>query len=278
MCERIIVSRYTICDMKYNMNTCNIEHQDTSVVLKSVSKSFNIGYKKHENALYRMVKSISGRENKKILKVLHGIDLVAHKGEKIGIVGRNGSGKSTLLRLIAGIYEQDEGSVYTSGTLLYVSGFSQGLKTKLTMGENIYLVGALMGLSSKEVSCVFDKIVKFSELENFIDTKVYQFSSGMITRLTFSIFIHCIHQKCPDILLLDEVIGVGGDLDFTKKANDKMKELILGDSTVFFVSHNLVEIENYCPKTIWIENGSVSMLGSTKEVVEVYRNSKVAKI
>jgi ABC-type polysaccharide/polyol phosphate transport system ATPase subunit len=248
--------------------------KDISIKLESVSKKFNIGYKKHENALYRALRYFSGRENRKILQVLEDIHLSVKKGERVGIIGRNGSGKSTLLRLIAGIYEVDGGSLQTSGSLMYISGFAQGIKSKLTMRENIYLIGSIMGLSKKEVQTVFDEIVNFSDLKEFLDTKVYQFSSGMVTRLTFSIFIHCINCRRPEILLLDEVIGAGGDIDFTKKASEKMKELVLSGSTVLFVSHGLGEIENYCSKTVWIEKGRVKMFGETKEIVEQYKMSK----
>lgn len=248
--------------------------KDISIQLESVSKKFNIGYKKHENALYRTIRYFSGRENQRILQVLEDIHLSVKKGERVGIIGRNGSGKSTLLRLVAGIYEVDSGSLQTNGSLMYVSGFAQGIKSKLTMRENIYLIGSIMGLSKKEVQGVFDQIVEFSGLHEFVDTKVYQFSSGMITRLTFSIFIHCINCSRPEILLLDEVIGAGGDIDFTKKASEKMKDLVLSGSTVLFVSHGLGEVENYCSKTIWIEKGKVKMFGKTKEIIERYKMSE----
>lgn len=247
--------------------------KEISIQLKSISKKFNIGYKKHENALYRTLRYFSGRENRKILQVLEDIHLSVKKGERVGIIGRNGSGKSTLLRLIAGIYEADEGSLHTNGSLMYISGFAQGIKSKLTMRENVYLIGSIMGLSRKEVQGVFDQIVQFSDLSEFLDTKVYQFSSGMVTRLTFSIFIHCINCKRPEILLLDEVIGAGGDIDFTKKASERMKDLVLSGSTVLFVSHGLGEIENYCSKTVWIEKGRVKIFGETKDVVQKYRES-----
>jgi ABC-type polysaccharide/polyol phosphate transport system ATPase subunit len=208
-----------------------------------------------------------------MLQVLEEINITVRKGERIGIIGRNGSGKSTLLRLIAGIYEVDGGVLQTNGSLMYISGFAQGIKSKLTMRENIYLIGSIMGLSKKEVQGVFEEIVQFSDLKEFVDTKVYQFSSGMVTRLTFSIFIHCINLIHPEILLLDEVIGAGGDIDFTKKATEKMKELVLGGSTVLFVSHGLGEVENYCTKTLWIEKGRVKMFGDTKEVTQKYRES-----
>ncbi len=247
--------------------------KDISIKLHSVSKKFNIGYKKHENALYRAIRYFSGRENRKILNVLEDIHLSVEKGERIGIIGRNGSGKSTLLRLIAGIFEVDEGNLETNGSLMYISGFAQGIKSKLTMRENIFLIGSIMGLSKKEVQEVFDQIVHFSDLKEFLDTKVYQFSSGMVTRLTFSIFIFCINCRRPDILLLDEVIGAGGDIDFTKKASKKMKDLVLSGSTVLFVSHGLGEIENYCPKTVWIEKGRVKMFGPTKDIIQKYTES-----
>ena len=130
-----------------------------------------------------------------------------------------------------------------------------------------------MGLNKKDVQGVFEDIVNFSNLKEFLDTKVYQFSSGMVTRLTFSIFIHCINCRRPEILLLDEVIVAGGDIDFTKKASEKMKELVLSGSTVLFVSHGLGEIENYCSKTVWIEKGKIKMLGDTKSVIQKYKES-----
>jgi ABC-type polysaccharide/polyol phosphate transport system ATPase subunit len=247
--------------------------QEHSIELYSVSKKFNIGHIKHENALYRTLRYVSGREQKKILQVLEDINLLIKKGERVGIIGRNGSGKSTLLRLIAGIYEHDGGKLHTNGSLMYISGFSQGLKSKLTMRENIFLVGSIMGLSQKEVASLFDEIISFSGLHEFVDTKVYQFSSGMITRLTFSVFIHCINHKRPEILLLDEVIGAGGDIDFTKKANEKMRQLVLSGSSVLFVSHGMGEIELYCQNTIWLEKGKVKMYGETKEVVRAYKES-----
>ena len=247
--------------------------KDISIQLESVSKRFNIGYKKHENALYRLIRFLSGRENRKILQVLENINISVTKGERVGIIGRKETGKSTLLRLIAGIYEVDAGKLETDGSIMYISGFAQGIKSKLTMRENIYLIGSIMGLNKKDVQGVFEDIVNFSNLKEFLDTKVYQFSSGMVTRLTFSIFIHCINCRRPEILLLDEVIGAGGDIDFTKKASEKMKELVLSGSTVLFVSHGLGEIENYCSKTVWIEKGKIKMLGDTKSVIQKYKES-----
>jgi ABC-type polysaccharide/polyol phosphate transport system ATPase subunit len=260
-------------DVSQNAQEVEIKKKNLAVELREIYKHFNIGYKKHENALFRLVRTFSGREQKKEFPVLNSVSFSVQKGEKIGIIGRNGSGKSTLLRLIGGIYGYDSGSMHVQGTARYISGFSQGLKSKLTMRDNIYLIGSIMGLTTKEVDEEFDSIVEFSGLEEFVDTKIYQFSSGMVTRLSFSIFIFCILRNKPDILLLDEVIGAGGDIDFTKKANAKMVELIGGDSTVLFVSHGLGEIERFCSKAIWLEKGNIVAQGDASVVCNKYKNS-----
>lgn len=247
--------------------------QESVVRLQRVCKRFDIGFKKHENALFRVMRIFSGREQKKTIHVLEEISFDVLRGERVGIIGRNGSGKSTLLRLIAGIYGHDSGLMDITGSVVYISGFSQGLKSKLTMRDNVYLVGSIMGLSKKEIDEEFDSIVDFSGLEDFVETKVYQFSSGMTTRLAFSIFIFCILRNRPDILLLDEVIGAGGDIDFTAKANNKMEELIHSGSTVLFVSHGMGEVEKLCSKVIWIEKGKIVLYGPAHRVIDAYKNS-----
>lgn len=253
----------------------NSTTNDIAIGLRHVCKSFDIGFKKHENALFRVVRVFSGREQKKKIHVLDDISFTVRSGERVGVIGRNGGGKSTLLRLIAGIYGEDSGTLEVQGTAMYISGFSQGLKTKLTMRDNVYLVGSIMGLSKKQVDQEFESIVEFSGLRDFVETKVYQFSSGMVTRLSFSIFIFCILRNRPDVLLLDEVIGAGGDIDFTAKANAKMEELVYSGSTVLFVSHGMGEVEKLCSKVIWIEKGKVVLEGPAREVIAKYKESAV---
>jgi len=235
-----------------------------------VSKQFNLGFKKNENALGRVLSLVSSKEAHKALSVLQDISFSAAAGENIGLIGRNGSGKSTLLRLIAGIYQADAGTINAYGEIVYLNGFSSGLRDRLTMRENIYLVGLLMGLSRKEIDLRFGDIVAFAELENFVDTKVYQFSSGMMSRLSFAITFQCLRQKRPDIILFDEVFGAGGDLAFQKKALAQMEEFIRNGTTVLLVNHNLGLIEKYCQRSILLEQGRIIQDGPTAAVAKHY--------
>ncbi len=246
------------------------EQKIRRVWVNDVSKKFNVGFKKNDSALSRTLSLISGKESRKILPVLNNVSFEAFAGENIGLIGKNGSGKSTLLRLIAGIYQCDSGTIRTMGEITYLNGLKFGLKARLTMRENIYLVGTIMGLNQKEIDDRFDEIVEFSELGDFIDTKVYQFSSGMGSRLSFSITIHCLKQKDPDIILLDEVFGSGGDLAFQNKAIEKMKELIKSGATVIHVSHSFNVIERYCDRVLLLHRGEIVHEGKPNEVIREY--------
>ena len=237
-----------------------------------VFKQFNIGVKRKDGVLSNIVSAISGRESRQTLPVLQGISFTASAGENIGLIGSNGSGKSTLLRLIAGIYQADSGTIKTRGELAYLNGFGFGLRPKMTMHDNIYLAGLLMGLSRKEIRQRFWDIVKFAELENFVDTKIFQFSSGMLSRLSFSITFHCLEQKTPDIVLLDEVFGAGGDLAFQNKALAQMEKFIQGGTTVIIVSHNLDLIERYCHRVVLLDKGSVLAEGPAATVIKQYQD------
>ena len=247
-----------------------------------LNKKFSVNYKENQSTLAKILmfflkyvkKPMEERfkiSNK--LEVLKDISFDAESGENIGIIGNNGSGKSTLLRLIAGIYRPDSGEINSNGKLVYLSGFGQGLQPLLTMRENIYLMGAMMGLSQKEINKRFDSIVEFAGLKDFVNTRVYQFSSGMSARLNFSVTIFCISQRNPDILLLDEVLNGAGDIDFQHKATTKMEEFIHGGSTVILVSHELGTIEKYCDRVIWLDHGSIVKIGKPKEIIEEYISS-----
>lgn len=239
--------------------------------VNNVSKIFNIGYKKDNGLLSSFLSLFSGKEPQKILQVLNDVSFKAYAGENIGIIGKNGSGKSTLLRLIANIYQIDSGNIHTKGKLIYIDGYGLGLKQKLTMRDNIYLVGLLMGLSEEEVTKRFSEIVSFSELEEFLDTKIYQFSSGMLNRLSFSITIHCLEHNNPEIILLDEVFGGGGDLSFQNKATARMEEFISGGATVVLVSHDLNLIKKYCNRVILLHKGRKIQEGDPETIIEIYK-------
>lgn len=246
-------------------------NKEKNIQVDNVSKRFNIGFKKNQGALARITSFISGKESRKNLEVLNNISFDTYPGQIIGIIGKNGSGKSTLLRIIAGIYEPNGGNVKTVGSVHYLSGFSNGLNPKLTMEENIYLMGMMMGLSKNDIKKRFAEIVDFAGLKDFIYAKVYKFSSGMFTRLAFSTTIHCLEHNDPDILLLDEVFGAGGDIDFEDKAIEKMAEFIKGGATVLLASHSLKIVDDYCDQVMLLDNGKILQFGSPHKVINNYK-------
>jgi ABC-type polysaccharide/polyol phosphate transport system ATPase subunit len=243
--------------------------------LDKISKKFTVD-SKDKRALEGIVAFFNNRvkrESKKKIQALKDITFKAQTGENIGILGRNGSGKSTLLRIIAGIYTADSGSVKTSGKIIYLDGLAQGLMHRLTMKENIHLMGSLLGLNQKDIKSKFNTIVEFSGLEEFINMKIFQFSAGMITRFSFSATIHFVEHCNPDILLFDEVFNAGADINFQKKALQKMESLIKGGATVLLISHDLQIIRNYCHRAIWINNGQILKDGPPQEVCEAYEKN-----
>ncbi len=246
---------------------------ENRIILENVSKRFYIGYKKDKSALEKVISLFSRKESRRELKVLDNITMAVKSGENLGLIGRNGSGKSTILRVIAGVYSVDSGKLITNGKTIYLTGLGQGMNPKLTMRENIFLMGSIMDLSQKDIKKKFSDIVEFSGLANFLDTKVYQFSSGMISRLSFSVGIHCLKHSNPDILLLDEIFRCGGDINFQSKVIKKMEEFITGGTTVVLVSHDLELIKKYCSRVLWIDNGKILKEGDTIEVVREYAKS-----
>ena len=211
----------------------------------------------------------SSRGQKREIIVLNNLSIVICPGEIVGIIGENGSGKSTLLRIIAGIFKADRGSAEINGKIVSLINLGVGLKERLTMRDNIFLMGSLFGLSYGEIKSRFDSVVEFSELKEFIDTKIYQFSAGMIQRLIFSIAIY----SSPDILLLDEVFEVG-DESFRKKSAEKIKELVKNDKiSVLLVSHDLEMVEKYCDKVLLLRKGQIIEEGNPRDVVNLYKQN-----
>ena len=251
------------------------ENKISRISVKNICKKFNLSGKKSDNALSGLLSSISGKDNSIKFEAIKDISFELFAGEKLGLIGGNGSGKSSLLRIIAGIYRADSGTIKSNGNVIYINGFGIGLKHRLSMRDNIYLVASIMGLSHKEINKRFDEIVAFSELEEFIDTKIYQFSYGMIMRLCFSISMHCLEYKENDILLLDEVFGSGGDFAFEKKAIAKMESLIKQGASFVIVSHNLETITKYCDRVILLDEGKIIREGESSEIVNAYKNSNL---
>lgn len=249
----------------------NIEPK--KIILSNISKDFEVGYKDEQSILSHLISLLNGKQPKKLRTVVSNVSLEISPGEMVGVIGKNGSGKSTLLRIIAGIYLPDSGVLDVPKNILYINGFNQGIKQRLTMRENIYLVGSILNIDNTMISKVFEDIVEFSGLREFVDTKVYQFSSGMISRLNFSVFIFFTTLKKSDVLLLDEVFGAGGDIDFKRRAEAKMSELLQSGVTVMLVSHNLMDIEKHCKRVILIENGAIKIDGVTEKALEMYKKS-----
>jgi lipopolysaccharide transport system ATP-binding protein len=227
------------------------------ISLQNVSMSYTIRASMFRWAKYTPLKDIS-------------FDL--HRGETIGVIGRNGAGKSTLLRLIAGILEPDGGRIVNYGARVSLLSLGVGFVPHLSGRQNAMLSGMLLGLRRGEISQRLDAIIDFSGLGQFIDQPLHTYSSGMRARLGFSVAI----QVDPDVLLIDEVLGVG-DEEFRTKSTAEMKRLIKSDKTVVLVSHNLSTVRELCDRLVWIENGHVSQTSSTEEVLAHYASQASVK-
>jgi ABC-type polysaccharide/polyol phosphate transport system ATPase subunit len=235
------------------------------IIIENLSKQFRIGAEKKLSALGRIFEAISGKSPTKTILAIDDVSLTVGAGELVGIIGKNGSGKSTLLRLVAGIYRPSSGRIETHGKIISLINLYIGLKQRLTMRDNIYLIGSLLGMGRKDIKKKFDDMVGFAELHRFVNTKISQFSMGMTQRLVFSIAINA----DPEILLLDEIFEVG-DEGFKKKSADKIRELVRQGVTVVLVSHELDLIKKYCDKAILMDNGKIADKGNSKQIIENY--------
>ena len=223
---------------------------------------------------YKCVKSLSMRKSLfhlrksklEVYEALRGISFEVKKGEIMGIVGKNGSGKSTLLRAIAGIFSADSGSIELESDSVSLLSIGVGFQKKLSGRENIILSGMLLGFSEQEVRDKMDEIIEFANLGKFIDMPVKTYSSGMYSKLAFSITA----VLETDIMLIDEVLSVG-DAKFKKKSYKKMQELIMDENrTVVIVSHSTETLEKLCTSLLWLHEGEIKMQGNTKTVLEAY--------
>lgn len=206
-------------------------------------------------------------------QVLKGLDLTVYKGECLGILGRNGSGKSTFLRTIAGVMKPDKGILEVNGKIAPLMALGVGLEPELSGYENIKLVAVLMGMSKKEIKGSIDKIVEFSELsKEAIEMQVKRYSSGMMSRLAFSIAV----ATDPEILIIDEALAVG-DLGFRKKCAQRINEIKEAGSTILYVSHHLAEIKNICTRAIFLEGGKVQQSGTVEEICDLYESTLLKK-
>lgn len=238
--------------------------QDFAIKVSGLYKNFRLPTERAaglKQAIFNWLKGVKGYTEHEVLR---GIDLEVKRGEFLGIVGRNGSGKSTLLKLLAGIYVPDRGEISVQGTLVPFIELGVGFNPELTGRENVYLNGALLGFSNKEMDAMYAEIVRFAELEQFMDAKLKNYSSGMQVRLAFSIAI----RARGDILILDEVLAVG-DAEFQQKCNNYFASL-RGQQTVILVTHSMDNVKKFCDRAILIENGKIQTAGSPEEVAKAY--------
>lgn len=245
-----------------------MKKKEIMIDVDHVSMRFNLGIEKGFSLKQGFVDLFNKekRKNKKKNEfwALKDVNFKINKGEVVGFIGSNGAGKSTLLKVVAGVMKPTKGSIAAYGNICPMIELGAGFDPQLTARENIYLNGAVMGYSKELIDSKFDEIVEFSELKDFLDVPVQNFSSGMTARLAFSIAT----IVDPEILIVDEILSVG-DIAFQAKSEAKMLSMIGGGTTVLFVSHSLAQIKKLCDRVIWIEHGVVQKIGG-KEVCDEY--------
>ncbi len=237
------------------------------IILKNVSMKFNLGVEKDNSLKMIFINLFTPKKKKKkdYFWALKDIDFRINKGDVVGIIGANGAGKSTLLKVVSGVYKPTTGTVEVNGKISPMIELGAGFDGELTARENIYLNGAILGYSKEFLEQKFDEIVEFSELKDFLDVPVKNFSSGMVAKLAFSIST----IVDPEVLIVDEILSVG-DIKFQEKSKNKMMSMIEGGTTVLYVSHSIDSIKELCSKVIWLDHGKIVKIGDTKEICDEY--------
>ena len=234
--------------------------------IKDVSMKFNLDIEK-DFSMKQAFKIIFTKKRKKreYFFALKNVTIDIQKGDVVGLIGSNGAGKSTLLKVVSGVMKPTSGKVEVDGVISPMIELGAGFDQNLTARENIYLNGAILGYSKKFIDSKFNEIVEFSELKDFLDVPVKNFSSGMTAKLAFSIAT----IVDPEVLIVDEILSVG-DLRFQEKSKNKMLEMIKGGTTVLYVSHSLESIKELCNKVVWLDHGQVVKIGNTYDICEEY--------
>lgn len=239
--------------------------EDILIDVNDVGMRFRMPTEKIDNMKEYFIKLIKGKLKYRNFHVLDGINLQVRRGESLALIGRNGAGKSTLLRIIAGIIEPTAGFVRTRGNMAPLLKLGAGFDSNATGKENIFLNGAMLGFSKREMQKKYDSIVEFSELKDFMNVPIKNYSSGMLTRLGFSIAVD-IH---PDILLIDEILAVG-DAPFQKKCAEKIDSLRKEGTTFIVVSHSMEQVKRLCQRAVYLKNGKIIQYGTAQEVADRY--------
>lgn len=253
-----------------------MKKKETMINVRNVSMRFNLGIEKGFSLKQGFIDLFNPKKEKQSKKkedfwALKNINFEVKKGEVVGFIGSNGAGKSTLLKIIAGVMKPTEGDIKVYGNICPMIELGAGFDMDLTARENIYLNGAVMGYSKVFIDSKFEEIIEFSELKDFLEVPVKNFSSGMVARLAFSIAT----VVEPEILIVDEILSVG-DIAFQAKCEEKMKYMINNGTTVLYVSHSLNSIKSICSKVIWLDKGKLIKIGN-KEICEHFKKYVLKK-
>ena len=236
---------------------------ELAIQAKNISKTFRISEDSHNTVKHRLFNIFNPPRRKNVL-ALKDMSIEIKKGECIGLLGLNGSGKSTLVKVLAGVYPTDTGSIKINGSTMLMN-LGVGMSHQLTARENIYVSGSVLGLKIKEIDAIFDQIIDFAELREFVDTKIKFFSSGMVARLGFSIAVNA----GADIMFLDEIFAVG-DMKFQEKAVKVFESSWIKGKTVILVSHGMDVIRQYCSRAAYMKDGELQFFGDTEKAIELY--------
>lgn len=236
-----------------------------AIEARDISKTFHIT-EDNQNTVKQRLFNLFSTSKPKEIHAIKKMSLDVKQGECLGIIGRNGSGKSSLVRVLAGVYPTDSGSVQINGSTMLMN-LGVGMSHELTARENIYVSGSVLGLKIRQIDEIFDKIIGFAELEEFVDTKIKYFSSGMVARLEFSIAVNA----GADIMFLDEIFAVG-DFKFQEKAIKIFEKSWIEQRTVILVSHTMSVIQDYCQRVAYLKNGHLLYIGDPETAINMYLN------
>ena len=236
---------------------------DIIIRAADISKTFRITEDSHNTVKHRLFNLLNPPRGRNV-EALKPMSFEISRGECIGLIGRNGCGKSTLVRVLAGVYPPTTGKVEINGTTLLMN-LGIGMSHELTARENVYVSSSVLGLRIKEIDRIFDKIIDFAELREFMDTKIKYLSSGMVARLGFSIAVNA----GADIMFLDEIFAVG-DMRFQEKATKVFESSWIEGRTVILVSHTMATIQRYCHRSVYLDKGRLVYFGDTEEAVRMY--------
>ena len=242
--------------------------QETIIYVEHVSMRFNLSSEKFDSFKEYVIKSLKKQVSYDEFWALKDVSFEVKRGDSLGLIGLNGSGKSTMLKTIAGVLKPTKGTVTVGGNIAPLIELGAGFDMDLTARENVFLNGALLGYNRAQMEAQYEDIVEFSELRDFMDVPVKNFSSGMVSRLAFAIATIGI----PDILIVDEVLSVG-DFRFQEKCESRIQNMKDQGTTILFVSHSIEQVKKICNKVVWLDHGVLKMFGDAQEICSIYEKA-----